>query len=349
VGLVGAVLLATSPGRSQEADPPVGGPNGRPANPGFVSELPPEGSGSLAGLFQCNTCWEGSPGGLFGTAEYLLVKPRRRALDFAIVDPIDNGIPEGPIEALDWKTRSGLRLGAGYQLPGESWDAGLFYTYLHSNDNRALVAPPGGTLYATLARPNLIEQVSSASGATSLDYDVLDVEIGRRLSVGDAFWVRLSGGGRLAWIDQSVNVLYDGLDADRARVRSLISFDGAGLRLGGEGHWTVGAGLSLFGRAHGSLLVGDFRSRLHETDNGGATLISNVSDKFRQLVPVTELGVGIAWQGRHLRVSLGYELVNWFNLVDGPDFVDDVHNGKAARRLSDLSLEAVVFQVGITF
>jgi len=35
-------------------------------------------------------------------AEYLYWKPRRRAMDFAIAQAVDNGFPQGVIETLDW-------------------------------------------------------------------------------------------------------------------------------------------------------------------------------------------------------------------------------------------------------
>jgi len=54
------------------------------------------------------------------------------------------------------------------------------------------------------------------------------------------------------------------------------------------------------------------------------TLVS-VADRQNKVVPVLELGLGFTWQYKNLRVTAGYEFVNWFGLVSGPDFVDDVH------------------------
>ena len=75
----------------------------------------------------------------------------------------------------------------------------------------------------------------------------------------------------------------------------------------------------------------------------------NVSEKFEKVVPVTEYGVGLGWQKDNIRIRLGYEMTNWGNLVDRPDFVDDVHRGKMVRRLSDLSLDGLSIQLGIGF
>src|SRR4051794_31482180 len=44
--------------------------------------------------------------GLFFDADYLLIKPRRNALDFAVVAPNRQEIPSGSIESLQWELRS---------------------------------------------------------------------------------------------------------------------------------------------------------------------------------------------------------------------------------------------------
>jgi hypothetical protein len=289
------------------------------------------------------------PGGIFVSGEYLLMKARRRAMDFALLDPHNDGTPQGEIESLEWDMRSGLRLGAVYRVPGDGWEIGSTYTYFHSTANAALGKPDGGTLFATLTHPGSIEEVDSAAASSSLNYNVLDAEIGRRFSLGESFCLRLFGGARFAWIDQKVSAYYDGGDAMGASVITPIDFDGGGLRCGGELQWKLGRGFGFFMRGSQSLLVGEFKTRLVETNNFGATTNVNVSEEYDQMVPVTELAAGFAWEGKNLRVGVGYELSNWFNFVDTPDFVDDLHQGKAVGRRSDLTLEALSFQVGLVF
>jgi hypothetical protein len=132
-------------------------------------------------------------------------------------------------------------------------------------------------------------------------------------------------------------------------VSSPLGFHGAGLRVGGEGHWALPYGFRLFGRASGSLLVGDFHTSLLETNGGGRIVDVNVAHDFEKLIPVLELGVGVAWRYRNFTVSAGYELTDWANLVNGPDFVDDVHLGKLSPRTGDLTLDGFVFQVEMSY
>jgi hypothetical protein len=280
--------------------------------------------------------------GLFLKADYLYAKPRRDTQDFAILDPVNNNVPVGAIQSLDWEWRSGLRAGGGLRLPGEGWEAGIFYTYLHDAVSGSVTAPDGGILFATLTHPGTVEQVTSADAASSFNYHVFDLEIGRHFKACPSLDLRLFGGARFARIDQRFNVLYDGGDANIDFVSTRLNFNGGGARLGAEGDWAFLGNLSLFTRAAGSLVLGEFSSHVAETNNAGATTLVDVSQRFDKVVPVLELAVGVAWRYKELRVSAGYEFTNWFGLVDQPDFVDDLHQGKFSRRISDVSLDGLV-------
>jgi hypothetical protein len=277
------------------------------------------------------------------------MKPRRGDLDFAISDPNSNGTPIGPIESLEWGTTSGVRVNLGYRFPGEGWALSGTYTYLSSTDKRSVASPSGGILFATLTHPGFIEQVATADASTNINYNVLDIDIGRPFEIGNSCTVRVFGGGRVAWIDQNLNVTYDGVDANNAHVSSPISYDGGGLRVGCEGYWNLRWGFSVFVRGAGSLLVGHFRTNVLETNQNGAVIFTDVSDRFVQMTPVAEIGLGVAWHYENFVVKLGYEMTNWFNLVDSPNFVDDVHQGKFVHNTSDLSLDGLFLQVGLGY
>ncbi|MFN4258782.1 MAG: Lpg1974 family pore-forming outer membrane protein [Gemmataceae bacterium] len=291
---------------------------------------------------------EPAEGHLIFRADYLYLQPRRRAVDFVIVDPNQDGRPQGNIESALWRPNSGFRLGGGYQLPGCEWQIGAYFTYFKNSDTRQFTAPDGGTLYATLTHPGFVDAVDFAKAINALEYYVLDIEVGRTFLDTDHLTLYLGGGGRFAWIDQELNVSYDGTSAFNALVSSPILFDGAGVRVGGEMQWKLCKGFRCYGRAYGSMLTGDFRTRLFESNNAGGAIISNVTDDFRKVVPVMEMGVGLAWHGNHIHFRAGYELTNWFGLVDSPDFVHDYTN-KLGARTGDLSFQGLAAQFGINY
>ncbi len=286
-------------------------------------------------------------GHFFARAEYLLMQPRRRDLDIAIIDPNRDGLPQGSIESLNWEADSGVRAGGGYRLE-DGWEFGGYYTYFYSATQRSISAPPGGTLYATLTHPGFVDAVDTAAGSSRFKYQVLDLELGKRLKAGESFEIWLGGGGRYAWINQQLNASYDGQSAFLARVSSPLDFTGGGLRVGADADWKIARGFGLYGRAFGSLLAGDIRADLTETNNNGGTVITRVQEKFHKVIPVAEMGLGVSWHNETFAARVGYELTNWFGLVDSPDFIHDYTN-KLGHRIGDLSLDGLSVRVEVGF
>jgi hypothetical protein len=284
-------------------------------------------------------CW-----GFLADAEYLYMRARSRPLDYAIPSSNPLGGPVGAIQSVDYEWRSGFRIGAGVRLPTEGWEAVFNYTYLHSSNNAHTASPPGGVLLPTLSHPGFVDVADTASAQVGLNYNVFDVEFAKRIHASETLDLRLFAGPRFANIHQGVDANYDGRDAHNDLVRSGVSFDGGGLRVGGEGTWHLTKGLGLYARAGGSLVVGRVTSRLSEANNNGASVITDVSDRFDKVIPVAEVGMGLSYQWRSLRVMVGYEFVNWFGLIDGIDFADDAHVGKYTRRTGDLSLDGLMLR-----
>jgi hypothetical protein len=289
--------------------------------------------------------------GLLFWGDYLIMHPRRNALDYAIASPTATGAPTGSVQSLDWETRSGFRFGFGYQRGDDPWQVGVSYTYLHSSNNQSMDAPVGGLLFATLSRAGSADDVAHASASTNLDYNVIDLDVARLIAVNSTLQVKLFGGARFAWIDQKLDAIYNGGSggAINDHVSSPVYFHGAGVTAGGEAFWKMWESLGVYGRARGSLLTGQFRNFLTETDVNGAVTIANLGEKYYQVVPVTELGLGVAWQGEHLRFGVGYEISNWFGMVNSPDFTSGVNRGKLSRRTSDLSIEGLAVQLGLLY
>jgi hypothetical protein len=287
--------------------------------------------------------------GFFFDLNYLLLHPRRDYMDYAIVSPNSSGVPTGDILSRDWTWRSGLREGLGYRLPGGKWGVGLYYTYLHDNASASIAAPAGGVLFATLTHPGTVSQVETASADTSLNYNLFDLEVGRWWNAGDRLATRFFGGGRWAHIDQNMNALYNGIDANNDLVAQTQHFNGFGFLVGGEAFLNLCWGINLFARTDAALLSGQIHTTLLETNNAGATTLTNVNDHLEKIVPVASMTMGAGWRYGNLYLLAGYQFVNWFGLVQAPDFVDDVHQGKLTTRSGDLSLEGLVLRAEMRY
>lgn len=288
-------------------------------------------------------------GGIYGSLEFLLLRPRQRGLEYALIDPVDDIRPQGQLQSVRHDLRAGFRIGMGYRIPKSAWDVAFYYTYLHSRGDETAAAPAGGLLYPQLTRPGLIDSAQSASASSRINYNLYDIEFGKTLDIDEWTKIRLYSGIRLADINQSIGANYQGRLADNAFAESRSDFVGAGPILGTELRWNVGHGFALFGRGHGGLIFGRTRSSLVETNNGGATLNTDVDDVYRPVIPVIGLALGASWQYRGLTVSAGYQAINWFGLIQRPALVDDFSEGKLLPRSNDLSLDGFFFQLGFDF
>lgn len=62
-----------------------------------------------------------------------------------------------------------------------------------------------------------------------------------------------------------------------------------------------------------------------------------------------ELAAGVAYQRGNVRLSLGYEVTNWFSLIDSPVFVNDVQQGKFLNNVSDLGVDGFAARVEFNY
>lgn len=279
--------------------------------------------------------------------EYLLLRPRRTAMDYAIVDSTDDLTPQGFIESVDWETRSGFRFG-GPVIGINGWSLDATYTYLHSSGTSSVAAPQGGTLFATASSSLAISEVDTALASANLDYDVLDVGVSRAVHEWSGGRTVVDVGGRIAWIDQKFQVAYEGDTSTGTFVSSPVRFDGVGLRVGGRTEWNLCSCLVGYARAGASMVAGTFDVGFSETD-GGIT-VAAVGETYDQVVPVVDLAVGCQWQFRSMWLGVSYEVVNWFDMVDSPDFSSSFFTpGKLTRRTSDLNLSGLGVQLGWSY
>ncbi len=312
--------------------------------PGLPPLPPPAGAGVrlLVDAVVVNEEPDARPwGGLFVDIEYLYLKPLRNDLDFAIVSPNADGDPEGSIQSDPWHVRSAFRLGGGWQAPNDGPDVGFYYTYLHDDQIGGLTQPAGGLLFATQTHPGTVELVGQATAEALLSYNVFDLEVGRRMGLGGGLSLRPFGGLRFAEIGQNFSIAYNGGDANHDAVGDRLKFDGGGLRAGAQVDWALLDHWTVYGRLAGSLMTGDFHATLTEFNNAGATPLTDVDESFRKMTPVAEMAVGVAYERPRVRLSVGYEMTNWFSLVDTPSFVSDVQQGKLERNVSDLGVEGL--------
>ena len=286
---------------------------------------------------------------LFFTGELLALQPRQRYLDYALLVPRDATLPDGPVLALNYEFRPGFRVGVGMNWCTD-WQAGVFYTNFYSKDQaHTNTIDSDQMLLATRLRPGLIVAVDRADATASINFNLYDLEIGRALPVGEGMTLHLFSGVRFVNFQQETTVQYDGLDAIGARSFQRQEVDGFGLRLGGQWDMNLGWNFSFFTRAAGSLLTCQNKTTVLETTDLGSTILTNWQDSSRRIVTVAELALGLSYETHCFKASVGYQLIQWFGLVDVQDFVSDMQFGNTVRRTADLGFDGLMVQLLFTY
>jgi len=288
-------------------------------------------------------------GGFYAAVEFLYLTPRERGLDFAVVDPRNDLVPAGTVQTLNYRPNVAVRGSIAYALPGRGWDLGFTYTYFTARDEFGVAAPDGGLLYPTLTRAGLTDEAGAASAHAHLTLNIYDVTAGRTWEPDEFSRLRLFGGVRVATVHQAFDAGYVGRDADAAFVDTKQGWTGTGPLFGAETWCQVGGGFGLFGRATGALLTGTMTSPFTETNNAGATVYTDLRDKYALTVPMVTLAVGVSYEYRGLFIRAGYEVTQFFSLFERPAFVDSFAEGKFVRQPSNLALDGLFVQMGLTF
>jgi hypothetical protein len=283
--------------------------------------------------------------GLILAADVLWIRPRRTGLDFAISDPNTDNNVEGPVESLELDSGVGVRGAIGYRT-ASGWDAIFTYTHLDTDTERTVVEPENGVLWLTRTAPaSSNNHADLAQAVADLNYDVFDLEAGYTVWPAASLPIRLFGGFRAAAIEQNFGVRYVAGTVTGERVQhQSTQVDGYGLRGGAETQWLLGRGWSVFGRAAGSVLVGEF-SILHTEDESGFPGAGNVDVTYRyhDVLPMLDAAAGLSWQSGRLTWQVGYELTAVLNLDHPVNFAgaETINRGQIVNVANDLVLEGL--------
>jgi hypothetical protein len=287
--------------------------------------------------------------GWYTTGEFLLMRPRDSNFDYALRNTTTGLGTVGPIESLKYNLSAGLRAELGYRYGDGRWETAFAYTYFNGSGNGALFTNPGEVLLPTITRPGLTDQALTAAAHANLDYQLFDMIVARRTAIDDNFAIRWLGGFRFADIRQNFNVNFDGLDARAAAVNTRSRFQGFSPIVGAEAVLVGWKGFHLYSRATAGLLSGRDTNRLIETNDTGASTYVNTSNNIWKVVPMGSIAFGGGWQYRNFSIRAGYEITYWQGIFNRPRFTNDVAQGALINNSSNLTLEGLFIQVGLTY
>ncbi len=246
---------------------------------------------------------------------------------------------------LHYKWNPGFCLGIGYIFNHfDHWALDFDWTRIRSNAHgfssaESRISPNKGT--DTIFPPWVSQGItiitkgsSKASAHWNLDYDTLDLALGKNLVLSRKMSFGPYFGLRGAWIEQDYvaryKTFFPGHDGGKAFTRHVHfkadnNFKGVGLRGGTEfvchlnNHWHV------FSNFAGSLLYGKFTVRMKNGNDRGLEEVMDkptnftASESFRRVRFNFEESLGLGWESfflkdrYHFRIRADYELSQWPN------------------------------------
>ena len=284
--------------------------------------------------------WVTQPGTFFMTAEYLYVRANYSdAVSFLEQDDSQQNFGTDEFHQLNFRHESSYRVGGGYRLCNCDEEIRFLFTRLSSFADQDEAQLGDFIPYEVSPPPD---------GRTLINADVevksYDLEYVKTIPLGgqcekcgcngscgcvdqctacnscptwDITW---SGGIRFAEADwERSYVAVDSNDAVATDARSVMNFEGGGLKVGLEGRRYFGqcGWFSIFLKGDISLLLGHVDLVATRVVEGGTApdLVNIQSNNIRQIIPVTEIEAGMTTQlTSFASVSAGYLFSAWHDL-----------------------------------
>lgn len=302
-------------------------------------------------------------------------------LQVAANNTANPGFPvKGRVKDIDFGWDWGFKVALGYNFDHDNWDGLIKYTRLDSEGSEStrpgqnsLVVPLRGSSSITNG-PNVVNvdpqptgtfiYCASAKSEFDIDYDRLDLEMGRNFFVSPKLSMRPYVGLVAAWIDLYQNIRYSGgapsssnlgLDVNTVHIHDESDFKGVGPKLGFDSKWYLGHKFSVFGNISTALVYGHFDvshqeyySLLEDTNE-----ISLNGDTNR-FAPNSVYELGLSYDTylndnkQHLSLALGFEGQYWFR-VNQMLKIDDFAVLKFERFSEDVSFHGVTFKIRLDF
>ena len=282
----------------------------------------------------------------WATADLVYWQAHLRSLDYAASeDGTSLALGAGQTHRVDFDRDAGIRTELGY-MTQVGWGLGVSFTGFTTEGDASVVRPAGvGQLFSTLSHPGGPEEADVASATTTFDYKTFDVLARCRLIDERFKGIDLFGGLRWAKIRHNLTAVYDGRDFVNGLVDDQIDIDALGFLFGGQVHWRLARGWSVFGRSSLGAMYGRFDDWRLETNLDGLEQLVDYRDSYQQPMLNFDSRLGLSKAIGNLQVRAGYDLNIWTSLGDRVLFVDDIEEATFTSSAGDVLLEGFFLQL----
>lgn len=253
----------------------------------------------------------------------------------------------------------GFRVGIGHE---REWGTKFYYTRVYtsaeeSSSGNLTPAFMGGKLALPSNPSPQRPYFDDGWVKATIDYNVLDWDLGRRFNPTESLCVRPLVGLKAAWIDQTFDSGFQGAWPDFALSRSLVErmqnrFWGIGPQIGVENTWNVASSekgeIHCVANFYTAYLLGHWTVKdvtnttsIHNSETTTSALIVPIDGRdFGALTFQALLGIHLRY-GRW-SATAGYEINDWLNQCQIFDDATGPHN-------NDLILQGLTVRVNCEF
>ena len=261
--------------------------------------------------------------GVYLTGDYLYWTAREDNLSFAIsglqVTP-SSSTGKGHKYSPRFKYTSGFKGGIGFDFGHDKWDMYMNYTWLNPHHNHKTVhSSKDSILVNNIIALTSLESLQSARASWSLNFNVIDWELGRNFYISKFLSLRPFFGLKGTWQKQSLDVDYDVIGSSNIESANTNDFWGVGPMGGVDTTWHLPGTWSLFADVGISSLWGAFTVKRKDTISDPKIAIYHVEDVIHTVKPVLEMQLGIRkeeWfcaDRYHFSLQVGWEQQVWFD------------------------------------
>lgn len=257
-------------------------------------------------------------GHFYLTAAWLYWRTRQEGMEYVTAKKVE------------FDFQSGFRVGLGVHLPYDLWDIYVSYTRFTPHASESVRGPFYPLFLFQGTGISQGANVAQAQAHWKIEFQNVDIEIGRAFYIAKTLVFRPFFGMKGAWIDQDAKIRYEGgfiPTGQTFQTHFKNDFKGAGPLLGIQSHWLIGAGFSLFGDFAAALILGHFDNEQKQDQLDGAEVVDLNSD-FNLVSPTLQLAIGVAWDRNfnrdrwHCGLSVGFESQSWGGQNQTEQFTD---------------------------
>jgi len=228
-------------------------------------------------------------------------------------------------QTIDFSYTPGFRIGTIYR---STWDALLSYTRVYATANESAVGNIQPAFLGSVnAKPSTSYLYQSGQVRQTVDYNIVDLNVGKQFHLAGAFMVHPIVGLMGGWINQAFYASYQGSTSSQEKI--VNNFAGLGPKAGMD--ITIGLyhyhddEVSLIGTFAASYLLGHWNvSDVTTVVPPQTIVIDGISRSMGALT--LQGGMGFQVQHKNIAIKLVYEINDWFDQAQFFDNDTGAHN-----------------------